>query len=95
LGRRRSGRRFSCIARQASENPQSPLSHHYQDSTHITPGVVSIGVERAGFGIEAGAFHGQEPDEDRLDLDTAALDSYSVRVSWADGPWQLQAPAVT
>src|SRR4030095_10638734 len=27
----------------------------------------------------------------RLDLDTAALDSYSVRVSWADGPWQFQA----
>ena len=74
----------------ASENPQSPLSHHYQDSTHVTPGVMSIGVERAGFGIEAGAFHGQEPDEDRLDLDTAALDSYSVRASWADGPWQFQ-----
>jgi hypothetical protein len=74
----------------ASANPQSPLSHHYQDSTHITPGVVSIGVDRAGFRIEAGAFHGQEPDEDRLDLDTAALDSYSVRASWADGPWQFQ-----
>jgi hypothetical protein len=25
-----------------------------------------------------------------LDLDTAALDSYSVRASWADGPWQFQ-----
>jgi len=75
----------------AIENPQAPLSHHYLDSTHITPGVVSVGVRRAGFGIEAGAFHGQEPDEDRLDLDTAALDSYSVRVSWADGPWQFQA----
>ena len=74
----------------ASENPQSPLSHHYQDSTHVTPGVISIGVARAGLGIEAGAFHGQEPDEDRLDLDTAALDSYGVRGSWADGPWQFQ-----
>jgi hypothetical protein len=71
-------------------NPQAPLSHHYLDATHITPGVVSIGVERSGFGIEAGAFHGQEPDENRLDLDTAALDSYSVRASWADGPWRLQ-----
>jgi hypothetical protein len=71
-------------------NPQAPLSHHYLDATHITPGVISIGVERSGFGIEAGAFHGQEPDEDRLDLDTAALDSYSVRASWADGPWRFQ-----
>ena len=63
----------------AAENPQAPLSHHYLDSTHITPGVISLGVDRAGFRIEAGAFHGQEPDEDRLDLDTGALDSYSVR----------------
>ncbi len=74
----------------AAENPQAPLSHHYLDSTHITPGVISLGVDRAGFRIEAGAFHGQEPDEDRLDLDTGALDSYSVRGSWADGPWQFQ-----
>ena len=74
----------------AIANPQAPLSHHYLDATHITPGVVSISVNRSGFGIEAGAFHGQEPDEDRLDLDTAALDSYSVRASWADGPWQFQ-----
>jgi hypothetical protein len=74
----------------AAGNPQAPLSHHYLDATHITPGVVSIGVERWGFSVEAGAFHGQEPDEDRLDLDTAALDSYSVRASWADGPWHIQ-----
>ena len=71
-------------------NPQAPLSHHNLDATHISPGVVSFGIDRSGFGLEAGAFHGQEPDEDRLDLDTAALDSYSVRASWADGPWQFQ-----
>jgi hypothetical protein len=74
----------------AIDNPQAPLGHHYLDATHISPGVVSFGVERAGFGFEAGAFHGQEPDEDRLDLDTAALDSFSARLSWADGPWQFQ-----
>ena len=74
----------------AIENPQAPLSHHYLDASHITPGVVSIGVERNGFKVEAGAFHGREPDEDRLDLDTAALDSYAVRASWADGPWSFQ-----
>jgi hypothetical protein len=74
----------------AAENPQAPLGHHYLDSTHITPGVVTLGLERAGFKLEAGAFHGQEPDENRLDLDTAALDSYGVRISWADGPWAVQ-----
>ena len=71
-------------------NPQSPLTHHYLDSSHITPGVITIGVERSGFKLEAGAFHGREPDPDRLDLDTAALDSYGVRASWADGPWHFQ-----
>jgi hypothetical protein len=75
----------------AAENPQSPLAHHYLDSTHVSPGVVSVGVARKGFGLEAGAFHGREPDENRLDLDTAALDSYSVRGSWTHGPWSLQA----
>jgi hypothetical protein len=74
----------------AIENPQSPLSHHSLDSTHVSSGVVSLGVERNGFGIEAGAFHGREPDENRLDLDTGALDSYSARGSWADGPWAFQ-----
>jgi hypothetical protein len=74
----------------AIENPQAPLSHHYLDASHITPGVISVGVERSGFRVEAGAFHGQEPDENRLDLDTAALDSFGVRASWADGPWAFQ-----
>ena len=76
--------------RSAIMNPQSPLSHHYLDASHITPGVLDVGIERSGFRVEAGAFHGREPDEDRLDLDTAALDSYSVRGSWADGPWHFQ-----
>jgi hypothetical protein len=74
----------------AAENPQAPLSHHNLDASHITPGVLTIGVERSGVRVEAGAFHGREPDENRLDLDTAALDSYGLRVSWADGPWSLQ-----
>lgn len=74
----------------AVENPQAPLSHHYLDASHVTPGVISFGIERSGFQLEAGVFHGQEPDEDRLDLDTAALDSYGARASWADGPWSFQ-----
>ena len=74
----------------AAENLQAPLAHHYLDATHITPGVVTLGVDWNGFKLEAGAFHGREPDEDRLDLDTSKLDSYGARLSWADGPWQVQ-----
>ncbi len=74
----------------AADNPQSPLAHHYLDSTHVTPGVISAGVERSGLSIEAGAFHGREPDENRLDLDTAALDSFSARVGYTRGPWSMQ-----
>ena len=74
----------------AVENPQAPLAHHHLDSTHVTPGVISVGVERNGFSLEAGAFHGREPDENRLDLDTGALDSWAVRAGWADGPWAVQ-----
>jgi hypothetical protein len=74
----------------AIENPQAPLGHHYLDATHITPGVVTVGVDWNGFTLEAGAFHGREPDEDRLDLDTSKLDSYAARLSWSDGPWQFQ-----
>ena len=53
----------------ASENPQSPLGHHYQDSTHVTPGVITGGVRAAGLGVEGSIFHGREPDEHRTDLD--------------------------
>ena len=74
----------------AAENPQAPLGHHYLDATHISPGVVTVGVARAGVRVEGGAFHGQEPDEDRLDFDTAALDSFAARLSWATGPWSMQ-----
>ena len=74
----------------AIENLQAPLSHHYLDATHITPGVVTLGVDWNAFRLEAGAFHGREPDEDRLDLDTSTLDSYGARLSWADGPWHIQ-----
>jgi hypothetical protein len=79
----------------AAENPQAPLGHHYLDSTHITPGVVSIGIEHRGWMLEGGVFQGREPDEDRLDLDLGALDSYSGRLSWRRGPWSAQVSAAS
>jgi hypothetical protein len=72
-------------------NPEAPLSHHYMDSTHLTPGVVRAGVTVNSWGVEASWFRGEEPDEKRTDLDLGALDSYAMRVSWMHGPWAAQA----
>ena len=74
----------------AAENPQSPLAHHYLDSTHITPGVVRGGIGRNGFRLDAGVFRGREPDDNRTDFDLGALDSFAVQLSWAGGPWSAQ-----
>jgi hypothetical protein len=78
-----------------TDNPQVPLAHHYLDATHITPGVITVGVERRGWKLEAGAFQGREPDENRLDLDLGALDSFSARASWTRGPWSAQVSGAT
>ncbi len=75
----------------ARHNPQAPLSHHYMDSTHITPGVVRAGVERAGWRVEGSWFQGREPDERRTDIDFGPLDSWAVRLSWTRGAWSAQA----
>lgn len=67
----------------AAELPAAPLGHHLQDSTHTSFGVVTTGVMIDRFKIEASAFNGREPDEDRWDIQLAALDSWSVRFSAA------------
>jgi len=67
----------------ASENPAAPLSHHLQDSTHTSFGVVTTGFVIDRFKIEASAFNGHEPDEDRWDIQLGALNSWSFRVSAA------------
>jgi hypothetical protein len=74
----------------ARDNPQTPLTHHFIDSTHITPGVLRAGVEVGHLMLETSAFRGEEPDENRLDIDQPRIDSWSARVSWRQGPWQAQ-----
>jgi hypothetical protein len=74
----------------ARNNPQAPLSHHSMDSTHITPGVLTAGIGTGPFMFEASAFRGEEPDEDRTDIDQPRLNSWSARVSWRRGPWNAQ-----
>jgi hypothetical protein len=75
----------------AVDNPQSPLGHHYMDSTHVTPGVLTGGATAGAWTVESSWFRGREPDENRTDLDLGALDSYAVRLGWARGAWSAQA----
>lgn len=63
-------------------NPDSPITHHWFDSTHITYGVVTAGVSAKRFQLEASAFRGREPDEERWGIETPKLDSWSVRGTW-------------
>jgi hypothetical protein len=75
----------------AIENPSSPLGHHWQDSTHVSHGVLTFGVTAWRFRGEYSRFHGKEPDEDRLRIDLGALDSSSYRLWFAPGRnWALQ-----
>jgi len=65
----------------ASEDPTAPLSHHNLDSTHISADVITAGLTASIFTVEGSAFHGQEPDENRWDIEQGKLDSYSGRIT--------------
>lgn len=67
----------------ASENPAAPLSHHLQDSTHTSFGVVTTGFVIDRFKLEGSVFNGHEPNEERWSIQFAPLDSWSVRASVA------------
>jgi hypothetical protein len=78
----------------AADDPLAPISHHWQDGTHITFGVVTAGVFTRSVKLEASWFNGREPDENRTDFDYAGrrLDSYSGRVTVNAGArWSLAA----
>ena len=78
----------------AAADPLAPISHHWQDGTHVTFGVVTAGLFTHGVRLEASWFNGREPDENRTDFDYAGrrLDSYSGRITVNPGPaWSLSA----
>lgn len=70
----------------ASELPMAPLSHHLQDSTHTSFGVVTTGLIVDRFKFEGSVFNGREPNEQRYGIQLAALDSWSARLSVAPTP---------
>jgi len=67
----------------ASELPMAPLSHHLQDSTHISFGVLTTGVIISRLRVEGSVFNGREPNEKRYSIQFAPLDSWSARLSLA------------
>jgi hypothetical protein len=66
----------------AMDDPDAPIGHHWQDSTHVTFGVATAGLVWSNVKIEGSFFTGREPDEDRYDFDQPEFDSYSGRLSW-------------
>ena len=63
-------------------NPDAPIGHHWQDSSHITYGVITAGFTHDKFKFEASAFNGTEPDENRWAFDSPKLNSFSGRFSF-------------
>ena len=75
----------------ASENPSAPLSHHLQDSTHISWGVFTTGFTYRWLKLEGSVFNGREPDENRYNFEFHAWDSRSVRLSFVpNNNWSMQ-----
>ena len=75
----------------AAELPMAPLGHHLQDSTHTSFGVVTTGFLIDRVRLEASAFNGREPNEERWSIQLAALDSWSGRASIAPSAnWTAQ-----
>jgi hypothetical protein len=78
----------------AAGDPLAPLSHHWQDATHISFGVLTAGVFTRTMKLEASLFNGREPDEHRYNFDYAgrSLDSWAGRLTVNPGTsWSLSA----
>jgi len=65
----------------AADDPFPPIGHHWQDSTHVTFGVATIGLYTKDLKLEGSWFNGREPDQNRWDIELRPFDSFSVRLS--------------
>lgn len=64
----------------AAELPQAPLAHHWQDSTHIADEVLTAGIAYKQIKLEASGFYGTEPNENRWNIDSGPINSWSTRL---------------
>jgi hypothetical protein len=69
----------------ASENPAAVLGHHMQDSTHVSNSVITMGLSGGPLQLEASAFSGREPNENRWNFDGGRPDSFASRLTLAAG----------
>jgi hypothetical protein len=75
----------------AAELPEAPIGHHGEDSTHIAYEVATIGVKHKIVRLELSGFHGAEPNENRWNIATGAMDSWAARFSIFPTPnWAAQ-----
>lgn len=78
----------------AAELPQAPLSHHWQDSTHIADNVATIALKHKWVRLEASGFYGSEPGENRWIIQWGPMNSYSGRFSvFPSKNWMFQVSA--
>lgn len=76
------------------DNPEAPITHHWQDATHIAYGVATAGAVWKDVKVEGSVFRGREPDQYRWDIEPPKFDSFSGRISFNPGRnWALQASA--
>ena len=61
--------------------PETPISHHWLDSTHVTFGVATLGLVQKGLKLEGSLFTGREPDQNRWDIERPRMDSWSIRAT--------------
>jgi mono/diheme cytochrome c family protein len=75
----------------AMEIPTAPLIHHWTDSTHISYGVLTAGVQSRQWKLEGSWFNAHEPDDKRWAIDPIRLNSVSGRLSYAPNrDWVFQ-----
>jgi len=75
----------------AANDPFAPISHHWQDATHISFGVLTAGLFTKTVKVEGSWFNGREPDQYRYNFDFRRFDSYSGRVTVNPDPrWSLE-----
>lgn len=69
----------------AENDPLAPIGHHWQDASHQSFGVITLGVNTRTLKLEGSIFNPREPDEHHLFMDyrDARLDAYSTRLLWA------------
>jgi hypothetical protein len=62
-------------------NPETPIIHHWMDSTHITFGVITAGYTWKWLKIDGSIFTGREPDQHRWSFNRPRFSSPCIRLS--------------